>query len=58
MTLISTLFLATVILLIGATFVGVAPVIKLINVYEGHHELKQGSAGWLRTIGGWSIISF
>ena len=58
MTLISTPFLATVILLIGATFVGMAPVIKLIKVYEGHHELKQGSAGWLRTIGGWSIIAF
>jgi hypothetical protein len=35
-----------------------APVVKLIKVYEAHHELKQGSAGWLRTIGGWSVIAF
>lgn len=51
-------FLAALVLFAGATFVGMAPVVKLIKVYEGHHELKQGSAGWLRTIGGWSIIAF
>jgi hypothetical protein len=58
MTLISTPFLAALALLVGATLVGIAPVIKLIQVYEGHHELKQGSAGWLRTVAGWSIIAF
>ena len=51
-------FLAAVVLLVGATFVGMAPVVKLIKVYEAHHELKQGSAGWLRTIGGWSMVAF
>ncbi|WP_420011460.1 hypothetical protein [Tateyamaria sp.] len=30
----------------------------MITVYEAKHELKQGSAGWLRSIGGWSIIAF
>ncbi|MDA9361706.1 hypothetical protein N9R02_00970 [Ascidiaceihabitans sp.] len=44
--------------MIAATFVGMLPVVKLIKVYEGHHELKQGSAGWIRTITGWSIIVF
>jgi hypothetical protein len=51
-------FLATLVLLAGATFVGMIPVVKLIKVYEAHHELKRGSAGWLRTIGGWSMIAF
>ena len=51
-------FLATIVLLVGATFVGMAPVVKLIKVYEAHHELKRGSAGWIRTIAGWSMIAF
>ncbi|MDB4198254.1 hypothetical protein N9777_08345 [Ascidiaceihabitans sp.] len=51
-------FLAAVVLLIAATFVGMLPVLKLIKVYEGHHELKQGSAGWIRRIAGWSMIAF
>ena len=50
--------IAAIVLLAGATFVGMVPVVKLIKVYEAHHELKQGSAGWLRTIGGWSMIAF
>ena len=50
--------LAAVVLLFNATFVGMLPVVKLIKVYEGHHELKQGSAGWIRTIAGWSMITF
>ena len=36
--------------MIAAIFVGMLPAVKLIRVYEGHHELKQGSAGWIRTI--------
>ena len=50
--------LAALVLMIAATFVGMLPVVKLIRVYEGHHELKQGSAGWIRTIAGWSMIVF
>ena len=45
-------------LLAALVFVGMLPVVKLIRVYEGHHELKQGSTGWIRTIVGWSIIVF
>ena len=50
--------LAAVVLFVGATIIGMAPVVKLIKVYEAHHELKRGSAGWLRTIAGWSMIAF
>ncbi|MFG5382028.1 hypothetical protein [Yoonia sp. R2-816] len=46
------------ILLAAATLVGIYPVTKLIQIYEGKHELKQGSAGWLRTVSGWSMIAF
>ncbi len=46
------------ILLAAATLVGIFPVTKLIQIYEGKHELKQGSSGWLRTVSGWSIIAF
>mgnify|MGYP001804693698 CR=1 FL=1 len=50
--------LATIILLVCATAGGIPVVRKLITVYEAKHELKHGSAGWLRGIGGWSIIAF
>jgi len=42
--------------MIAATFMGMLTVVKLIKVYEGHHELKQGSAGWSRTTAGWSML--
>lgn len=41
-----------------ATFIGVAPVRKLIQVYEAKHELKHGSAGFLRSLSGWVVIAF
>lgn len=50
--------LATFILLVCATAGGIPVVRKLITVYEAKHELKHGSAGWLRSISGWSIIAF
>ena len=50
--------LATLILLGCATAAGIGTVKKLITVYEAKHELKQGSTGWLRSIGGWSIVAF
>ena len=58
MTPLTSPILAAVVLMITATFVGMLPVVKLIKVYESHHELKQGSAGWIRTIAGWSMIAF
>lgn len=50
--------LATFALLACATAAGMSSVRKLIAVYEAKHELKRGSTGWLRSIGGWSIIAF
>ena len=44
-------------LLVAATALGVLPVVKLIQVYEAKHELKHGSAGFFRSISGWSIIA-
>lgn len=41
-----------------ATVAGIPAVRKLITVYEAKHELKQGSTGFLRSIGGWSMIAF
>ena len=40
------------------TAIGIWPVKKLIQVNEAKHELKTGSAGAIRTIGGWSLIVF
>ncbi|MEL7114170.1 MAG: hypothetical protein AAGP08_01035 [Pseudomonadota bacterium] len=41
-----------------ATLIGMGTVRKLIQVYEAKHELKQGSAGFIRSISGWSLIAF
>lgn len=45
-------------LLIAGTLMGIWPVKKLIAVQEAKHELKHGSAGFLRSLSGWSIIAF
>ena len=58
MTPLTSPLLVAVAFLIAATFVGMLPVVKLIKVYEGQHELKRGSAAWIRTISGWSMIAF
>ena len=50
--------LATLALLIAATVIGVPAMRKLIIVYEAKHELKHGSAGWLRSLRGWSLVAF
>ena len=50
--------LATLALLVLSTAIGIRPVVKLIRVYEARHELRPGSAGRLRSIGGWAIIAF
>ncbi|MEO9682467.1 MAG: hypothetical protein ABJR46_18630 [Tateyamaria sp.] len=51
-------FLAALALAGVSTLVGMSSVKKLITVYEAKHELKQGSAGWIRSIAGWSMIAF
>ena len=49
--------IAALTLFIVSTGIGVGMVKKLIQVAEAKHELKQGSAGFLRTISGWSMIA-
>ncbi|MGJ8603339.1 MAG: hypothetical protein ACSHXH_04360 [Marivita sp.] len=41
-----------------STVVGMANVVKIITIYEAKHELKQGSAGWIRSISGWTLVVF
>ncbi|MEM6374531.1 MAG: hypothetical protein AAF727_17415 [Pseudomonadota bacterium] len=50
--------LSALALIAFGTAVGIPAVRKLITVYEAKHELRHGSTGWLRSIGGWSIIAF
>lgn len=50
--------LSAVVLMALATALGMGAVAKLIRVYEAKHELKQGSAGFLREISGWAMIVF
>lgn len=49
--------LAALALIALGTLAGIPAVRKLIVVYEARHELRHGSTGWLRGIGGWSIIA-
>jgi len=50
--------LATLVLLALSTAVGMAQVSKIIKVYEAKHELRQGSAGFIRSVAGWSLVAF
>lgn len=50
--------LAGLALLAISTALGMVPVVKLIKVREAKHELKHGSAGFIRTISGWTMIAF
>ena len=51
--IVSALLLATV-----GTATGAGLVKKLIAIKEAKHELKHGSAGYIRAISGWSLIVF
>lgn len=35
---------------------GMFNVVKIITIYEAKHELRHGSAGWIKAISGWSLI--
>lgn len=50
-------FVAALVLFATAAIIGLAPVKKLIQVREAKHELKHGSAGFIRTTSGWIIIA-
>ena len=45
-------------LFVLASGLGLRMIRKIVTVYEAKHELKQGSAGWIRSISGWSMIAF
>jgi hypothetical protein len=49
-------FMALVVLAVLSTAIGVIPMRKLIQVQEAKHELKHGSAGFIRTTSGWFVI--
>ncbi|MFN3209575.1 MAG: hypothetical protein ACE369_11360 [Roseovarius sp.] len=50
--------LAALLLLALATMLGMAQVARIIKVYEARHELKHGSAGFIRSVSGWSLVVF
>ena len=45
-------------LLLWSAVLGVWPTRKWIEVREAKHELKQGSAGFLRSLSGWTVMAF
>lgn len=49
-------FVALAVTLLISSTVGIRPVRKLIEVREAKHELKHGSAGFIRTTSGWFVI--
>jgi hypothetical protein len=51
------ILLSIAILFVAMTAAGVYPVLRLIRIHEAQHELKQGSASFLRSLAGWSIIA-
>ena len=48
--------IAGIILFGSAMVIGMFNVAKIIAIYEAKHELKQGSAGFIRSISGWSLV--
>ncbi len=50
--IVSTLFLICL-----AAPIGIYPIRKYIQIQEAKHELKHGSAGFIRSFGGWIIIA-
>ena len=50
--------LSVILLFVATAALGGWPIVKLIRVYEAKHELKEGAAGFLRSISGWSFIAF
>lgn len=50
--------IAGLILFALSTAIGMINVVKIVTIYEAKHELRQGSAGWIRSISGWTMIVF
>lgn len=49
--------LAGLALLAVSTAAGIPMIRKIVMVREAKHELREGSAGFLRTIAGWSVVA-
>ncbi|MEL6914982.1 MAG: hypothetical protein AAFP13_10815 [Pseudomonadota bacterium] len=45
-------------LVILGTVIGYMPTRRIIAMREAHHELKRGSASFLRATAGWAVIAF
>lgn len=49
--------LSALVVLVFGTMLGIGRVRKLITVLESKHELRQGSASFLRGVSGWIVIA-
>jgi len=57
MTVSTPILLSIAVLFVAMTAVGIYPVLRLIRIHEARHELKRGSASFLRSLAGWSVIA-
>ncbi len=57
MALSAPVLLSIAVLFAAMTALGIWPVLRLIRINEAKHELKLGSASFIRTLAGWSIIA-
>ena len=57
MTLSAPILLSIAVLFAAMTAIGMSQVRRLIRISEARHELKHGSASFLRMLSGWSVIA-
>lgn len=57
MTLTAQVLLSIAVLFVTMTTLGILPILRLIKISEAKHELKRGSASFIRTLAGWSVIA-
>lgn len=51
------ILLSLSVVFVASTAIGIFPVLRLIRINEAKHELKQGSASFIRMLAGWSVIA-
>jgi hypothetical protein len=57
MILTAPILLSIATLFVSMTALGIPQVLRLIRIAEAKHELKLGSASFIRTLAGWSVIA-
>jgi hypothetical protein len=57
MILSAPILLSIATLFVSMTALGIPQVLRLIRIAEAKHELKLGSASFIRTLAGWSVIA-